>query len=129
MTDDTSTTLEHEVHRVFELLDALDMKGLSAMLTEDAQEVDEINGRWIRGRAALDDHFAQLEGAVSDPHSRVSDLHTMSWSEVSLVTFVLDQTYTMNGEEERISAPTSMVFHRHDGAWKLALIHSVPIPD
>ena len=128
MAGDT-TTLEREVHRVFELLDALDVKGLSAMLTEDAQGVDEISRRWMRGRAALGDYFAQLEGSVSDPKSQVSDLRATAWGEVGLVTFVLDQSYTMNGEEQRISAPTSMVFRSDDGGWKVAMIHTVPISD
>ena|ERR1700733_5079148 len=125
----TVTTLEHETRRVFELLDALDLKGLRAMLTEDVQEVDEITRSWRRGRAGVEAYFAQLEGAVSDPRSQLSDLHTTAWGDVGLVTFVLDQTYKMNGREERLSAPTSMLFCRQDDGWKLALIHSVPLPD
>jgi ketosteroid isomerase-like protein len=126
---DTATALEQEVHQLFELLDSMDIKGISAMLTDDAQGIDEISRRWMRGKAALDEYFSQLEGAVSEPKSEVSDLHAMAWGEVGLVTFVLDQTYKMNGEEHRISAPTSIVFNRDEGGWKVALIHTVPLPE
>ena len=129
MPADTATILEREVHRLFELLDSMDLKRISAMLTDDAQGIDEISRRWMRGKAALDDYFAQLEGAVSEPKSQVSDLHAVAWGEVGLVTFVLDQTYKMNGEERRISVPTSIVFNRDNGGWKVAMIHTVPLPE
>jgi hypothetical protein len=45
------------------------------------------------------------------------------------VTFVLDQTYTMDGQQQTISAPTSIVFVRQDSDWKIALIHTVPITE
>ena len=45
------------------------------------------------------------------------------------MTLVLDQTYTMNGREETVSAPASMLFRHQDDGWKVALIHTVPIPD
>jgi ketosteroid isomerase-like protein len=126
---DAATSLEREVHRIFELLDDMNLRGLSAKLTDDAQGVDEISRGWMRGRAALDAYFAQLEGTVSEPKSQVSDLRAVAWGEVGLVTFVLNQSYKMNGEEQRISAPTSMVFHRDDGDWKIAMLHTVPLPE
>lgn len=129
MSADTATTLEQEVYRLFKLLDSMDIRGLSAMLTDDAQGIDEISRRWMRGKAALDDYFSQLEGTVSEPKSQVSDLHAVAWGEVGLVTFVLDQTYKMKGEEHRISAPTSIVFNRDNGGWKVAMIHTVPLPE
>jgi ketosteroid isomerase-like protein len=129
MPEETAMALEQETRRVFELLDALDLKGLGATLTDDVQGVDEITRGWTRGRAALESYFAQLEGTVSDPRSQLSDLHATVWGDVGLVTFVLDQTYTMNGQEETVSAPTSMLFRHQDDGWKVALIHTVPIPD
>jgi ketosteroid isomerase-like protein len=126
---DTATTLEREVHRLFELLDSMDIRGISAMLTDDAQGIDEISRRWMRGKAALDAYFAQLEGTVSEPKSQIRDLHALAWREVGLVTFVLDQTYKMDGEEHRISAPTSIVFNKDNGGWKVAMIHTVPLPE
>jgi hypothetical protein len=41
-----SDSLEQEVRRTLERLDALDTKGLGAMLTEDSQSVDENTRAW-----------------------------------------------------------------------------------
>lgn len=129
MADQTVVGLESVVKRAFELLDAMDLRGLGSMFTDDAQGVDEISGRWTRGRAALEAHLALLEGSVTDVRSQLSDLHTTTWGEVGVATFVLDQTYQMNGQRQSLSAPTSMVFRRQDDDWKVALLHSVPIPE
>jgi ketosteroid isomerase-like protein len=112
---------------MFELLDALDTKSLGAMMTEDAQSVDENTRAWTRGRAAIEDYLSQLEGSASAVHSRISDVNETVWGDIGLVTFVLDQTYKMDGEERTITAPTSLVFRRENGDWKVALIHTVPI--
>ena len=128
MSEQTATSLEQEAHRVFELVDALDLDGLGAMLTDDVQGVDEISRRWMRSRAALEAYFAQLKDIVSDPRSQLSDLHATAWDELGLVTCVLDQTYKITDQHVRISAPTSMIFRHQDGSWKLALLHTVGIP-
>jgi ketosteroid isomerase-like protein len=128
MSEQTAASLEQEAHRVFELVDSLDLDGLGAMLTDDAQGIDEISRRWMRGRAALEAYFAQLKDTVSDSRSQLSDLHATRWDEVGLVTCVLDQTYRITGQHERSTAPASMIFRHQDGSWKLALIHFVPIP-
>jgi ketosteroid isomerase-like protein len=124
-----TAALEQEARRLLERLDAMDFDGLKAMLTDDAQGVDEISRGWKRGRNALEAYFSQLENAVADVHSRVSDANASVWGDVGLVTFVLDQTYKMNGEEQTLTAPTSLVFRRQGEDWKVALIHSVPLPD
>jgi ketosteroid isomerase-like protein len=129
MPEQTASSLEAKVGRLLELLDALDVNALSAMVTDDAQSVDEITRGWTRGRAALEAYLSQLKETVSDVHSRMSDAQESVWGEVGLVTFVLHQTYTMDGKEQNISAPTTIVFRRQDGDWKIALIHTVPIPE
>lgn len=130
MSEQTTTgSLEPEVRRMFELLDALDTESLGAMLTDDAQSVDENTRAWTRGRSAIEGYLSELEEAASDVHSRISDFNEIVWGDVGLVTFILDQTYTMGGEERSITAPTSFVFRRDNGDWKIALIHTVPIPE
>jgi ketosteroid isomerase-like protein len=129
MSEQMAAALERETRHFLELLDSLDMSGLAAMLTDDAQGVDEISRGWTRGRAALEAYLAQVEGTVTNVRSQLSDFHATAWADTGLVTFVLDQAYNMNGQEKRLSAPTSLLFHRHDDGWKVALIHSVPIPD
>lgn len=123
------TALVQEARRILERLDAMDFEGLRAMLTDDVQGVDEISRGWMRGRDALEAYFSQLEGAVGDVHSELSDLNALAWGDVGLVTFVLDQTYTMDGEAQKLTAPTSIVFREEGDEWKVALIHTVPLPD
>jgi ketosteroid isomerase-like protein len=35
----------------------------------------------------------------------------------------------MHGTPQHISAPTTMILRRDDGAWKLVLFHSIPLPE
>jgi ketosteroid isomerase-like protein len=129
MSEDAVATLEQATRQVLTLLDALDIHGLSAMLTDDAQGVDEITRGWTRGRAAFDEYFSKLEGEVTDVRSQIRDLHAEAWGDVGLVTFVLDQTYKRSGEDQAIAAPTTIVFRQRGDGWKAALIHSVPFAD
>jgi ketosteroid isomerase-like protein len=122
-------SLEQRVRRLLELLDAMDVDSLGTLLTDDVQSVDEITRGWTRGRAAVESYLSQLKGSVSDVHSRMSDVQEAVWGNVGLVTFVLDQTYTMDGQQQSISAPTSILFRREPGDWKIALIHTVPIAE
>jgi ketosteroid isomerase-like protein len=122
-------SLEHEVQRMLELLDSLDMNSVGGMLADDAQSVDENTRGWTRGRAAIEEYLSELEPSASDVHSQMRDVEEVMWGDVGLVTFVLEQTYKMDGQAVRISAPTSIVFRRQNGEWKVALIHTVPIPE
>jgi ketosteroid isomerase-like protein len=129
MSEQMAAALERETRHFLELLDSLDMSALAAMFTDDAQGVDEISRGWTRGRAALEAYLAQLKGTVANVRSQLSDFHATTWADTGLVTFVLDQTYSINEQVQRLSAPTSLLFLRQDDGWKVALIHSVPIPD
>ena len=124
-----TASLEERVARLLELLDAMDVDSLARMVTDDVQSVDEITRGWTRGRAAVESYLSQLKGSVSNVHSRMSEAQEAVWGDVGLVTFVLDQTYTMDGQQQSISAPTSMLFRREPDDWKIALIHTVPIPE
>jgi ketosteroid isomerase-like protein len=129
MPEQTAVSLVQRVARLLELLDAMDLDGLSAMVTDDVQSVDEITRGWTRGRAAVDAYMSQLKNTVSDVHSQMNEAHERVWDDIGLITFVLDQTYTMDGEQHTISAPTSILFRREEGEWRIALIHTVPIPE
>ncbi len=124
-----TASLEQSVERLLAQLDAMDLDSLITMVTDDIQSVDEISRGWSRGREAVESYLSQLKGSVSDVHSRMSDTHEAMWGDVGLVTFVLDQTYTMDGHQQTISAPTSILFRREGADWKIALIHTVPIPE
>ena len=129
MPEQTLTTLEAETERILRLLDAMELDALGATLTDDAQSVDEITRGWTRGRAAIDAYLRQLRDTVSSIQSHARDLHATSWGDTGVVTFVLEQTYTLNRAQQTLEAPTSMVFRRIRDSWKVALIHTVPLPD
>ena len=129
MTEQTTTSPEQRVRRMLESLDAMDLDALRPMIAEDAQSVDEITRGWTRGRAAIEAYLGQLMNSVSDVHSEMSDAEELVWGDIALVTFVLNQTYTMDGQKQTISAPTSILFRRQDADWMIELIHTVPIPE
>lgn len=129
MSEQNAAELEQETRRLFTYLDAMDVAGISAMVADEVQEIDEITRGWTRGRAAVETYLAKLADGVQDVRSQISDLHVTGWDETGLVTFVLQQTYQMDGAAQSLSAPTSLVFKREDDAWRLALIHSVPLPE
>jgi ketosteroid isomerase-like protein len=129
MTQQTTTSLEQQVRRVFELLDAMDTDAIAAMLAEDGQGVDEISRGWMRGRSALEQYFAQLQQMVDGVSTKVSDVQVSEWADTGVVTCVVDQTYTMGGQEQEVTAPTSITFRREGDDWKIAVFHSVPLED
>jgi ketosteroid isomerase-like protein len=129
MSQETAVSLEQHARRIFELVDAMDTARMAAMLSDDAQGVDEISRGWMRGRAALETYFGQLEGMVDEVRSEVSDIDTTEWGDVGVVTCVVDQSYSMQGQQQKITAPTSMVFRREGDEWKIAVFHSVPLPE
>ena len=127
MPEQTRTALEAETERLLKLLDAMEFDALGAMLTDDIQSVDEITRGWIRGRAAIDAYLEQLRNTVSGLHSQARDLHVSNWEETGIVTFVLEQTYKLDGAQQTLEAPTSIVFRRHHDEWRIALLHTVPL--
>lgn len=123
------TSLQQAVSRLLEHVDAMDLEALGVMVDDEVQGVDEIARRWMRGRPAIEGYFSQLKDTVSDVRSRMSDIQEDAWGDAGLVTFVLDQTYTLDGQQQTISAPTSIVFRRRGSDWKIVLIHTVPLPE
>jgi hypothetical protein len=123
------TSLQETVSQLLERLDAMDLEALGGMVDDEVQGVDEIARRWMRGRPAIEGYFSQLKDTVSDVRSRMSDVQEEAWGDAGLVTFVLDQAYTLDGQQQTISAPTSIVFRRRGSDWKIVLIHTVPLPE
>jgi hypothetical protein len=125
----TQASLQQTVSQLLECLDAMDLDALGTMVDDDVQSIDEITRRWLRGRPAVDGYLSQLKDAVSDLHSEMHDVHENTWDDTALVTSVLGQTYTLDGRQQTISAPTSIVFRRRGNKWKIVLIHTVPLPE
>ena len=129
MAQETATALEQHVRRIFELVDSMDTHAMAEMIADDGQGVDEISRGWMRGRDTIEQYFAQLENMVEGVSSRVSDVHVSEWGDTGVVTCVVNQTYTMGGQEQEITAPTSITFRREGDDWKIAVFHSVPLED
>jgi uncharacterized protein (TIGR02246 family) len=124
-----SGQLEQVATDFFAALDSLDVAAMLQVLTDDAQGVDEISRRWIRGREDVSAYIRQLASSVSSVRSEATDVSESIFGDVGVVTCWLDQTYTLGGQEQSVSAPTTIVFRNEGGDWKLSLFHSVPLPD
>ena len=110
-------------------LDEMDADRLMRSATDDAQGVDEIARRWIRGRDEMSAYLGQLLGAVSELRTELRDVEERVWGDTGLLTCWLEQDYVLEGGAQHVSAPTTLVMRRQDGEWKLALFHSVPLPE
>jgi ketosteroid isomerase-like protein len=122
------TELALVVRRLIDDFDSLDFEAVRGYLTTDAQAVEEISRRWMRDSGEIADYFAQLKPILSDVRSRLNDVHEVTWGDTGLVTLWLEQSYVLDGQAQQVSAPTTMVLRREHGNWKIALIHSVPLP-
>ena len=123
-----TSDLDQRARELLQTLDALDFTKLANMLADDAQGIDEISRRWLRGRAELDAYFRQLSGAIADVRSEPSDLVAREYGDVGVVTCMLAQSYMLEGRRVQITAPTTLLFTRTGGDWRAALVHSVPLP-
>jgi ketosteroid isomerase-like protein len=121
--------LEEAARELLSALDAMDVDRMMALATEDAQGVDEISRRWMRGRGELEGYLRQLTDAVSDIRTEFRDVQERVWGDTGALTGWIDQSYTMDGASQQVSAPTTLVYRREGGTWKLAVFHSIPLPE
>jgi len=124
-----SGTLESAANELVAAIDSLDVERIVEAATEDAQGVDEISRRWLRGRSELDGYLHRLLGSVSDVRTELRDAEERVWGDTGILTCWLEQDYTLEGSAQHVSAPTTILFRREDGEWKLALFHSIPLPE
>jgi ketosteroid isomerase-like protein len=114
--------------RLLDALDRADADAAIATISADAQGIDEVSRKWMRGSGELITYVRQLIEMAQDTHSEMHDAHEVQWGETGIVTFWLEQDYTLDGERGHVSAPTTYVLRREDGEWKLVLGHSIPLP-
>jgi ketosteroid isomerase-like protein len=108
----------------------MDFDALSKTVTEDSQGIDELSRRWMRTQQALEDYFRKVSAAVTNIHnSKLNDIHESIHGDVGIVTGWLEQDYVLDGRPQHISAPTTVVLRREGGRWKIALFHSLPLPE
>jgi hypothetical protein len=75
----------------------------------------------------LEEYLQQLAGAVTDVHTRVSDVEEHVSRGGAIVTCRIDQDYLLKGERRHVSAPTTMALRREGGESKPTLFHSISI--
>lgn len=123
-----SRSLEDRVRELFAAFDSGDVERVQQLFADDVQGVDEISRGWLRGRHAAADYFRKLAGSVTDIRSELRSIHGVEWADTGLVTLELEQTYSQDGQPQRIEAPTTIVLRREGAEWKIVLVHSVPLP-
>jgi uncharacterized protein (TIGR02246 family) len=121
--------LEAVVVEMFDALRRKDVEALARFAADETQGIDEISRRWLRGRDEMDRHIAALLQSVDDVESALRDVHETVYGDVGIVTFWLEQDYTLEDRRRHVSAPTTVVLRREGEAWKLALFHSIPVPE
>jgi hypothetical protein len=129
MAQQTAVPLDRMAHHLFGLVDALDAEAIKGLVTDDCEEVDEISRTWRRGRAAIADYFDNVLSAISEVHTDVGDVAVREWADTGVITCVIDQTYRYEGKMERITAPTTLLLRREGADWRIALMHTVPLPE
>lgn len=121
--------LEEVVRRMFDGLDRNDLEATMRDVADDAQGVDEISRRWMRGRTELGEYIRGLMTMVEDVRSELHDVRETTLGDMGILTCWLEQDYTLEGQRQHISAPTTVVLRGGHGGWKLVLFHSIPLPE
>ena len=121
--------LESAANELVARLDSMDVDALMEMASDDIQGVDELSRRWLRGEDEVEGYLRQLAGALGDVRTQLRDVDERVWGETGFLTCWIEQDYTLEGKAQHVSAPTTIVFHREDGDWKVALFHSIPLPE
>ncbi len=124
-----SGDLERAANAAIDALDSLDLERMMRSVAQDVQSIDEVSRRWLRGNDELRGYLAGLVAAVSAVRTEIEGAEERVWGDTGLLTCWMKQTYTKDGNDEQVSAPTTLVFRRESGEWKLALWHSIPLPE
>jgi ketosteroid isomerase-like protein len=126
---DMAGELEAIVRETFAALDRKDFACVVRTFGDEVQAVDEISRRWMRNHEEISVYVRQLETAIEDIHSELRDVHEKSWGDTGLVTCWLEQDYTLEGQRQHVSAPTSVGLRREGSRWQIVLLHSIPLPE
>jgi ketosteroid isomerase-like protein len=122
--------LEGMVRKVFDAVDRKDVDALHQVSDEDIQGVDEASRKWLRGRDAADEHWRTGLMAVDDIRTRLGGFWEATFGEAGLVTYWMEQDYTLDGNAVHVSGPATAVFRRRGDEWKAVLLfHSVSSPE
>jgi hypothetical protein len=121
--------LQSAVRRLFDAFDKLDFDATREMIGSEPQGVDELSRRWMRSRDDLVTYLRQLEPVLSNVRSELTDVDERVLDGVGIVTCWLEQDYSLEGEPQHVSAPTTVLLRREGGEWKVVLLHTIPLPE
>ncbi|MDQ6878700.1 MAG: nuclear transport factor 2 family protein [Candidatus Dormibacteraeota bacterium] len=120
--------LEQATRQLFDCIDRKDGEAIISAGAKDMQAVDEISRRWMRGIDDFAAYVRQLMKMVEDVHTTLSDVHETVRGDIGLAACWIEQDYTLEGKPQHVSAPTTLAFQRESSAWKILLLHTVPLP-
>jgi ketosteroid isomerase-like protein len=120
--------LQKATETFFEFTERKDAEALIASFNDDAQGIDEITRQWIRGKDKFADYLRRILNQIDGIKTRLDDVHESVHGDFGLMTCWIEQDYTLNGVATHVTAPTTVAFERRDGAWKISLFHSLPLP-
>jgi ketosteroid isomerase-like protein len=120
--------LEAITRQMLNALDRNDAEGFIRNSADDVQAVDEISRRWLRGVGEVGDYLRSVVKEIEAVRSTISNVREVIWGEVGVLTCWLEQDYTFKGTKQHVSAPTTVVFRGDDGAWKMVVFESIPLP-
>ena len=105
-----------------------DGDALAASIASDAQGVDEISRRWIRGTDEVRTYVRGLVSMVAGLKTTIRDGSERISGDNGLLTCWMEQDYLLEGAMHHVSAPTTVLFRRESAEWKMSLFHSIPLP-
>lgn len=120
--------LQAALDEFFAAFERGDGDALAAAVASDAQGVDEISRRWIRGADGVRTYVRGLVSMVTGVKTVFSDGSEAIYGDTGLLTCWMEQDYQLEGAAQHVSAPTTVLFNRDSGGWKISLFHSIPLP-
>ena len=120
--------LESAIRNIMSAYDGKDWQRMNELFTADAQGVDELSRKWMRGNNAMNAYFTQFGPMLSDIKSDLTDFNETVSGDMGIVTLWIEQDYKLNGEPQHFSGPMTAGFRREGANWRAMLIHAVPMP-
>ena len=121
--------LQAALDEFFAAFERGDGDALAAGITKEAQGVDEISRRWLRGPDEVRGYARQLVSMVTGVKTVFHDGNEIIDGDTGVLTCWMEQDYQLEGAPQHVSAPTTVLFKRDSGEWKMSLFHSIPLPD
>ena len=120
--------LQTALDEFFAAFERGDGDALAAAIDSDAQGVDEISRRWIRGTDEVRTYVRGLVSMVTGIKTVFHDGSETINGDAGLLTCWMEQDYLLDDAMQHVSAPTTVQFRRDPTGWKMTLFHSIPLP-